>query len=144
MENLVSELPAAKQGVLRKRFLEIVQSAARAGADIEPAQWVETHWNGATVESFDWMKDVPRVRVGGNMRRGDVDNVWLLGGLERPVPLKNVSLSFGPVYRQFVKRPVAESERTQRGGWRSFAAADLRGTRPLRQKREGTGHPQCW
>ena len=118
MENLVSELPEAKQTALRKRFLEIVQSARAAGADIEPSLWVETHWRNAKVETFDWMKEIPRVRLGGNMRRGDVENVRLLGGRERPVPLKNVSPSFGPTYQRFVVpqqkpyRAISESQQS--------------------------------
>ena len=61
MENLVSDLPVAKQAVLRKRFFEIVQEAAQAGADIEPVLFVETHWRDARVESFDWMEEMPRM-----------------------------------------------------------------------------------
>ena len=72
MENLVSSLPGAKQAALRKRFFEIVQQAAQVGADIEPVLFVETHWNRATVDSLDWMKEMPRVRRGGNMRRHEV------------------------------------------------------------------------
>jgi|ERR1700722_2305413 len=61
MENLVSDLPVAKQAALRKRFFEIVQEAAQAGADIEPVLFVETHWRDARVESFDWMEEMPRM-----------------------------------------------------------------------------------
>jgi hypothetical protein len=92
MENPVSSLPVEKQAVLRRRFFEIVKHAAHSGADIDPVKFVETHWKTATVESLEWMKEMPRVRVGGNLRRGDVENVRLLGGRERPVPLKSTSL----------------------------------------------------
>jgi hypothetical protein len=105
MENLVSELPVEKQALLRRRFYEIVWSAAHAGADIQPVQFVEHHWQDATVESLEWMKDMPRVRIGGNLRRGDVENVRLLGGRERPVPLKNASLSLNRLMRPFVVQP---------------------------------------
>jgi len=110
MENLVSSLPAEKQALLRKRFYALVWNAAHAGADIQPVQFVEYHWQSATVESLEWMKDMPRVRIGGNLRRGDVENVRLLGGRERPVPLKNASLSLNRLMRPFVvrkARPVA-------------------------------------